>query len=221
VPRAVHPVSCHKLVIGLVGGIGSGKSRIAEGFEGLGAHVISGDRLGHEALRQPATIKQIVTRWGREVLDEHGEVNRRELGKKVFADPKELRELEKLVFPHIQRRIREEIESAQEMPGIRYVVLDAAVMLEAGWDAECDYVVFVHAPKDVRMERLARERGWTIEDLEARERAQLPLAEKLSRVDFVLENSGSTQEMTEQIEELLRQMSLVSGHARMGMTRQE
>src|SRR4051794_41100098 len=97
------------LVIGLIGGIGSGKSRVAAEFARRGAKVISGDELGHEALRQPEILDRIVRRWGRDLLNEKGEVDRRRLGAIVFADVKELRLLEALVHPWIGKRLREEV----------------------------------------------------------------------------------------------------------------
>src|SRR3954466_9621810 len=99
-------------VIGLIGGIGSGKSRVAAEFVRHGARVVSGDQAGHEALRQPEIRSRVVERWGPEVLDEKGEINRRRLGAMVFADPTELRALEALVFPWIERRLRVEIDAA-------------------------------------------------------------------------------------------------------------
>ena len=125
-----------KPVIGLIGGIGSGKSLVAATFARRGARVISGDELGHEA---PAAAgdpcRSVVQRWGPEVLDEQGRIDRRRLGAIVFADPSERRALEAMVFPWIERRIREEIDDARKRTGqVRLIVLDAAVMLEAGWN---------------------------------------------------------------------------------------
>src|SRR3954470_996810 len=143
-------------VIGLIGGIGSGKSRVAAEFVRHGARVVSGDQAGHEALRQPELRSRVLERWGPEVLDEKGEINRRRLGAMVFADPAELRALEALVFPWIERRLRAEIDAAAH-EGVPLVVLDAAVMLEAGWDKVCDRIVYVHTPREQRLQRLAEQ----------------------------------------------------------------
>src|SRR5262249_9558219 len=91
-----------KITVGLIGGMGAGKSLVAEAFARRGARVISGDQLGHEALRQPPIKAQLVQRWGQEILDERGEVDRRRLGALVFADPAQRRALEALVFPWIE-----------------------------------------------------------------------------------------------------------------------
>ena len=193
-----------KLVVGLVGGMGSGKSRVAEEFARHGARVVSGDRLGHEALRQPEIRDRVVRRWGRRVLDDMGEVSRPRLGAIVFADPNELRELETIVFPWIERHLREEVAAAEREPEVNLVVLDAAILLEAGWDCVCDRLVYVHAPRDVRLRRLAGQRGWTAKEVEARENAQWPLTAKVSRADAAVDNTGPPDQLASQVGELLR-----------------
>ncbi|HEV3203272.1 MAG TPA: dephospho-CoA kinase, partial [Gemmataceae bacterium] len=110
-----------KPVIGLIGGIGSGKSRVAEEMEKLGGYRIAGDQLGHEGLKQPAIRDQVVRRWGRDVLSETGEVDRGKLGRIVFENPAELRKLEGLLFPWIRRRLQEEIGKAAANPEVGFV----------------------------------------------------------------------------------------------------
>ena len=148
-----------KPVIGLIGGIGSGKSRVSELLARRGARVVSGDQAGHEALRQPEVKARVVERWGPDVLDAAGAIDRRRLAQRVFGDPAELRALEALVWPYIGRRLREQIASARADPGGRFILLDAAVLLEAGWNDVCDRIVYVHAPRAVRLRRLAEQRG--------------------------------------------------------------
>jgi len=188
-----------KIVFGLIGGMASGKSTVAAQFQERGAKVISGDQLGHEALRQPDIRDRVVGRWGTEVLDASGAIDRQKLGKIVFADEAELRALEALLFPWIERRSREEIAAADA--GV--VVLDAAVLLEAGWNRLCDTVVYVHAPRWLRLQRLAGQRGWKAEEVEARERLQMSLTEKVSRADAVIDNSGSPEDVARQVDDLL------------------
>jgi dephospho-CoA kinase len=197
-------------VIGLIGGIGSGKSRIAEVFARHGAKVISGDQLGHEGLRQPEIIARVADRFGTEVLDEQGNVNRRRLGALVFADPAKRRALEELVFPWIERRLEEEIAAAQADPKVKLIVFDAAVLLEAGWNKRCDGVVYVHAPRAVRLARLAGQRGWSAKEVEARENAQMSLTEKVTRADAVVDNSGSPEELEAQVQNLLRSWGITA-----------
>src|SRR5262249_4986387 len=106
--------SLTKPVLGLIGGIGSGKSVVGKMLEEMGGYIINADHLGHEALRQPGTVAQVVERWGIQVLDEAGEVKRGRLAKIVFADPREREALEAMVFPWIERRIHEEVRKAEQ-----------------------------------------------------------------------------------------------------------
>lgn len=193
-----------KPVIGLVGGIGSGKTTVAAAFGRHGGKVISGDQLGHEALGQPDVEAVVRRRWGDGVLHPDGSVNRRRLGARVFAEPAELRELEQLVFPWIERRIREEIAAARADPAVAFIVLDAAVMLEAGWNKVCDWLVYIDVPRPQRLQRLRQQRGWSEEEVSARERAQLATTEKAARADFSVDNSGPPEQTARQVDELLQ-----------------
>jgi dephospho-CoA kinase len=192
-----------KPVVGLLGGIGSGKSRVAAAFARHGARVIDADRLGHDALHDADVRRRIVERWGAGLLDEKGEIVRRRLGQIVFADDAERRALEAIVHPWIGRRVLEEVAAAQADADARFVLLDAAIMLEAGWNGACDKLVFVDTPRPQRLERVAQQRGWSAAEVEARERAQLPLTEKAARADHVLDNSGTTEAMERQVADLL------------------
>ncbi len=205
----LHPSSLSdKPVVGLIGGIGSGKSRVAEALARHGARIVSGDQFGHEALRQPDIIAQVTRRFGTGVLDEDGKVSRRRLGALVFADPAELRALEALVFPWIERNLESEIARGQADPKVALIVLDAAVLLEAGWNKYCNGVVYVHAPRAVRLARLAGQRGWSAKEVAARENAQMSLTEKVTRADYVVDNSGPPEQLETQIGRLLKQLGL-------------
>jgi dephospho-CoA kinase len=192
-----------KLVIGLLGGIGSGKSRVAEALARRGARVINADRIGHDALRDPEIRRQIVERWGGGLIDDSGEIVRPRLAQIVFADDAQRRALEAIVHPWIGQRLREVIAAAQAEPDSRFLVLDAAVMLEAGWNSACDKLVFVDTPRPLRLERAARQRRWTAAEVEARERAQLPLTAKAALADHVLDNSGTPDDLERQVDSLL------------------
>jgi dephospho-CoA kinase len=196
-------------VIGLIGGMGSGKSEVAAAFARRGAVVVSGDQAGHEALLQPAIKEQVVRRWGRGVLDEHGEVQRKNVAAIVFHDAAERKALETIVFPWIERSLHEQIVAAKRDPRVPVIILDAAVMLETGWSKECDKLVFVDAPRPLRLQRLAAARGWTEKDVHDREQAQLPLTEKRNRADAILENSGKLDEVDRQVGELLKRWRIV------------
>src|SRR5262249_33690625 len=153
---------------------------------------------------------QVVFRWGPQVLDEQGGVDRRKLGKIVFADPRERQALERIVFPFIEHRLREEIAAAQADPDSQFVVLDAAIMLEAGWNDVRDWTSYGHAPGGARLQRLTEQRGWSAKEVEARENAQLSLTEKVSRADFAVDNSGSIEQTIRQVDRLLKQLGIAT-----------
>jgi dephospho-CoA kinase len=195
------------LVLGLLGGIGSGKSAVAAEFARRGARIIAADQFGHEALRQPAVRDAIVRRWGEGVLDAEGQIDRRKVAAIVFRDEAERRALEGIVHPYIRRRIEQEVARARE-ENARLIVLDAAVLLEAGWDNVCDRLVYVEAPRELRQARVTGKRGWTTKDWEDRELAQLTLTEKHARADHVISNSSTLEHLGRQVEELLRHWGL-------------
>jgi dephospho-CoA kinase len=199
-----------KPVLGLVGGIGAGKSTVATALVRHGGKVVAGDPLGHEALEQPDILARVADIWGdRGILTADGKVDRKKFGRIVFPSPVERSRLEHLVHPYIEQRIREEIEKAIADPATKFVILDAAVMLEAGWDGVCDKLVYVDAPRSVRLERVQRQRGWTDQDLANREAVQMPCEKKKERADVVVDNGGPPEATTAQVDELVRSWKLV------------
>jgi dephospho-CoA kinase len=191
-----------KPVIGLIGGIGSGKSLVAAEFVRHGGCVVSGDKVGHEALTQPDVRNRIVARFGVGMLDATGAVERKKLGQRVFANPAERQALEEMVFPYIKEKLTQEIARARQDPQIAFVILDAAIMLEAGWNNACDVLVYIHAPRAVRLTRLAEHRGWSAKEVAARENAQFSLTDKVTRADWAIDNSGSPEETARQVSDL-------------------
>ena len=192
-----------KPIIGLIGGIGSGKSRVAVEFARHGGAIVSGDHLGHQALLRPDVRAQVVDRWSTGVLGSDGQIDRRQLGALVFADVGQLRALEAIVLPWIERGIIEQIAAAQADPAVRLVVLDAAILLEAGWNRFCSRIVYVDAPPELRLARLAQQRGWSDKEVQARTRAQLSLTDKANRADAAIDNSGSPDDLARQVARLL------------------
>jgi dephospho-CoA kinase len=185
------------LTLGLVGGIASGKSVVANCFRDLGAVVLDADAAGHAVLREPDVIAALKARWGERILDGAGQVSRRAVAKIVFAreSAAEREFLEKLTHPRIQMRLQQELAKAQAAdPTPRVVVLDAALLFEAGWEKLCDKVLFVDAPRDVRLER-AVARGWSADQFAAREAAQMPVDEKRRRSDLLIRNVRTLEDI--------------------------
>lgn len=190
-------------VIGVVGGIGSGKSEVARRLGELGALVIDVDRVGHEVLEDADVKEALCARWGPTILTSDGRIDRRLVSERVFAREQEAQQersfLESVVHPRIGQRLGRILECARhQVPG-PVVVLDAALLFEAGWDRYCDEIIFVDAPEDVRRRR-ALGRGWSVAEWRAREAAQLPLEEKRRRATVVLVNAGTLDDLRQSVD---------------------
>ena len=196
-------------VIGIVGGIGSGKSTVARALQQFGGHLISADEIGHAALLEPDIKSKIVARWSESVLDAKGNPDRKKVGRIAFADEKEMKALESLVFPYIEQKISEEIANARAHSGVKCIVLDAAIMIETGWRKQCDKVIFVDAPHEVRAARVREKRGWDEAELERRERMQLPLEEKKRHADAIVVNDGDFEKVSRQVKDALEQWKVI------------
>jgi dephospho-CoA kinase len=187
------------LILGLSGGIASGKSVVADILRDLGAAVLDADRAGHAVLREPDVIAAVVARWGDGILDEKGQISRRAVAKIVFAagNEAERKFLEQLTHPRIEAALKQELEAIRNSPDPPPVVaIDAALLFEAGWDKLCDKILFIDAPRDLRLER-AVSRGWSAEQFAAREAAQLPPEEKRSRSHIVIRNARTLENIRE------------------------
>lgn len=182
-------------VIGLLGGVASGKSAVAAELAALGAGILDADRAGHAVLLEPAVERQVRDRWGPGVFDAAGRIDRRAVAKIVFAPPPagpvELAALEAITHPRIAALLEREI-AQHRAAGTPAVVLDAAVMQKAGWDRYCDEIWFVDVPFEVRQARAAA-RGWGPDELAAREAAQPTLESKRALATRVIDNGGSRE----------------------------
>jgi dephospho-CoA kinase len=195
-----------KPIIGICGGIGSGKSRVAAEFEKLGCVVIDADRLTHEILQLPETLKTLQHWWGQDVTDAEGRPDRRKIADIVFADGEQRRRLEGLVHPLIHKRRAAMIRAVEKDPAVTAIVIDSPLLLESDLDRECDTVVFVSASDSTRQQRLSAARGWSAEELRRREGWQLSPAEKRTRAEFVVENDGPDDALRPQVAEVLRRV---------------
>ena len=199
-----------KPIIGLIGAIGAGKSAAAAAMAKRGGVVVDADKLGHEVLELPDVKRQFAVRWGAGVFKDDGTVNRRTIASIVFQDAKERHALEAIVFPAIRKRAEEAIAKLQADDHARFVVLDAAVMLEAGWHDACNKIVFIDAARDLRIQRLATRSGWTEAELAMRESAQLPLDVKRARADVVIMNAGSLDELQNHVDRVLQSWNFLT-----------
>jgi dephospho-CoA kinase len=188
-------------VIGLVGGIGSGKSLVGSVLGELGCLVCHSDDLARAALADPAIRAELVRWWGEGILDPAGVVDRRAVASKVFADPRERRRLESLVHPWIESARRKLFAAAP--PATRALVIDAPLLLEVGLDRECDTIVYIDSPRADRLRRLAETRGWDSAELDRREAAQWPLDRKRSAAHHVVVNAGDLPALRSEVQKAL------------------
>lgn len=187
-------------IVGIVGGIASGKSSAAKMFKEHGAVLLSGDEIGHQILGEPEIVKAAEERWGRSVIDQNGKIDRHRLAAIVFSEKErceELTFLEKLTHPHIKTRLLAEIDRLRTA-GTSVVILDAALLLETGWYSMCEKIVFIDASEENR-EKYAARRNWTKQELIRRESRQLSLKKKRAAADFQICNNGSIESMREEI----------------------
>ncbi|MBI4308024.1 MAG: dephospho-CoA kinase [Chloroflexi bacterium] len=190
------------LVIGLTGGIGTGKSTVSQMLQELGAVVIDADRVGHEAYR-PGTPawRDIVAEWGKDVLLPSGEVDRKKLGSIVFNNPQALQRLNDIVHPRM-RAMMDEMLGQYRKEGRGVAVLDAAILLEAKWSPLVDQVWVTVAPEETVIRRIQGRNGLPAEQIRARVRSQLSTEERVARADVVIDTDCTIPEVREKVRKL-------------------
>lgn len=201
-------------VISLIGGIGSGKSALSRELARRHAVlVINADELGHEVLREPAIILRLKETFDPDIVDESGHIVRSRIAARVFGDSPEhhaaLRQLEEIVHPGIQSRIERIIQSTRETaakpgaPQCDLIILDAALLIEAGWDQVCDLVFFVDVPEEIRLTRVTKNRNWSEAEFRKREQSQISLQDKQARADYTIANHSDLESAVDQLETYL------------------
>lgn len=191
------------LTIGLTGGIGSGKSEAASILRELGALVMDADLVGHETYRrgEPAW-DQVVEAFGSGIIGEDGEIDRKRLGQIVFGDPGSLKRLTDIVWPRIREGLEKRIIGDRNGAGAEVLVVEAAVLFEAGWDDLFDEVWVVTALEADVLERLERQRNQKPEQTRARLRAQMTNEERERRADVTVRNDGDRAALAARVRQL-------------------
>lgn len=187
------------LLIGLTGNIASGKSTVAQLFSERGATIVDADILARRAVEvgTPA-YEQIVRRWGTSILAPDGRLDRAALRERVFGFPEELEALNEIVHPEVGR-MRDRLVAEARQRGDRIVVCDIPLLFEKNLAGDFDRIVLVDAPRDVRLDRLVKDRG--LRETEAMEMiaAQMPAELKRARADFIVDNTGTLTELEEKV----------------------
>ena len=188
-------------VIGLTGGIGSGKSTVAQMLERRGAKLLSADAVGHEVYEpgRPAW-QEIVDAFGRGIVGADGKIDRKVLGPIVFSDPEQLRRLNAITHPRMKELMGEKLE-AERAGGARIAVLEAALLFDAGWDDLTDEVWVTVAPPEVAAARTAERSGISVEEALSRIRAQMSNEERIARSQVVIDTDCALGRTLEQVSE--------------------
>jgi dephospho-CoA kinase len=195
-----------RLILGLAGGVGSGKSAVADLFRKLrGARVIDADLVGHRVLGRPAVKRRLTRTFGPGILGRDGRVDRSALARAAFRSKEAAGRLNRATHPAILREIRRELAASAG-----WVVLDASLLFESGADALCDRVVFVDAPPAVRAQRTAL-RGWAPGERERRERLQASPKAKRRKSDYVVDNSGPRERTARQVRRIVAELDRLGG----------
>lgn len=191
--------------VGLTGGVASGKSTVSSILRELGAVIIDADALAREVVaRDTPGLAAVVEEFGPDLLQPGGELDRAAMGTLVFADEDARRRLEAIVHPLVFERIVE-IESAAR-PGAM-VVHDIPLLTESGRADTFDAVIVVHAPEDVQIDRMVRDRGWSIAEARARIAAQATAEERQSIATYVIDNTGTHEDLRERVAEVFEELS--------------
>jgi dephospho-CoA kinase len=185
-------------VIGLTGGIGSGKSTVARFLAGMGAVNVDLDRVGHEVLKQQEVRERLVGEFGRRILGGDGEIDRAKLGSLVFNNPEALSRLNAITHPAIDKTISDILEDYRRQ-GAKVVVLEAAAILEGGRGGDFDELWVTVAPEKVALERLAGRGDLSREEAVARIRSQLSDEERIRQADVVINTDCSLNELKERV----------------------
>lgn len=203
------------LVIGLTGGVGTGKSTVAAMLAARGAAVIDADRIVHALLAPGApAARRIARAFGRGVLARDGAVDRKALARIVFADPAARKRLERITHPAVFKEIRRRLAALRRANKVRAVVVEVPLLFETGADRLVDVTVVVTAPAGVQRRRLRVHAGWSAQEVRSRIRAQWHLSAKVALADEVIDNGGRVQETRRQVESLWQKLVGTPRHRR-------
>jgi len=190
-----------KPIIGIIGGIASGKSTVAAEFEKLGCAVVSADAIAHDLLNEDSVRDQVCGLFGPRILQPDGRIDRRKLAAVVFADSQKLAALNSVIHPLVFRRTEELIVKYNESAEVRAIVLDMPLLIEVGWANRCDRVIFVKCDRAKRVDRSKR-RGLDEREIEIRENFQISLDKKAELADNTIDNNSDFLTLVRQIQSI-------------------
>jgi len=188
-------------VIGITGGIASGKSTIAGMLESLGADLIDADKICHELINTKEIALEITKRWGNHLQDNLGKIKRDALAEIVFSEEKEISALNSIIHPKAIKQIKSEIAKFHSDVATEAIVLDAALLVESNLVEICDIVLFVDSDEDRCKERVQSSRKWPLDEIEKREKFQGLLQQKREISDVIINNNNSKKDTLNQVKD--------------------
>lgn len=197
------------LIVGLTGGIVSGKSTVASMFKDIGAKIVDADKLGHSVILPHRPAWEKITRlFGKDVLQNDLTIDRERLGKIVFTNQTLLKKLNKITHPEIIKLIKKEINLAKNKTHNqqKILIIDAALIYEAKIDRFMDKIIVVYIDKDEQVKRLAKRNNLSKEEALQRIKSQMPMKEKVKMADYVIDNSNSLDKTREQVEKIWQEL---------------
>lgn len=193
--------------IGLTGSIGAGKSTVANMLRRSGFAVIDADSLAHEGLKAgTSTYQTIVAKFGTKILDASGEIQRRELGKLIFGQPALRSWLESILHPAVQEKVKE-LRKKLELEGYALVFYEVPLLFEKSLENQFDKVIVVWVSDKIQTQRLQERNAWTVEEISQRNSSQIPVAEKIRRADFAINNDGTLEDLQLKVNDLIKRLS--------------
>ncbi len=189
-------------VVGLTGGIGSGKSTVSRFLAELGAVILDADKVGHEALKPDTEVwQEVVAAFGRQILTPNGNIDRKKLGEIVFGNAEALARLNQIMHPRMYALVKAQIEEYRRQ-GVDVVVLEAPLLIEAGWASLVDEVWVTVASESTVLNRLKQEMGLSEQQSLARIRSQLPSEERVKHADMVINTECDLDELRTKVDKL-------------------
>jgi dephospho-CoA kinase len=190
-----------KPIIGILGGIGSGKSTVAAEFAKLGCKVIDADKIAHEMLDRETVKEEIAGLFGEAILDSSGRIEHKKLAGVVFASGDKLASLNRVIHPLVLARAEELIEQYNQQNQVKAIVLDMPLLVEVGWDRRCDRLIFVDCEQKTRAER-AKKQDFDKNHIKIREKFQISLDNKAALADNTIENNSDSSAMVRQVADI-------------------
>jgi dephospho-CoA kinase len=195
-----------KTIIGILGGIGSGKSTVAEYFGKLGCAVINADIIARQYLGSPQVLPKLRELLGQDIILPDGKAVRKAIAEKVFNNPEKLKTLNDLIHPLVMIDIENSIKTYQKNPQFKAIILDVPLLLEVDWGKNCDYLIFIDSLKEKRLARAKKKGIITAEQLDLREGFQFSTEEKAKKADYVIDNNSDLPSLYKQIEAIFSEL---------------